>query len=80
MKQWKQAIEQWLDSREDQLVRQIGQLVAVPSVGGPAAGPGKPFGEGAAQVLEVAAALAEEAACGRRMWRAMCSPRSERST
>lgn len=61
MKQWKQAIEQWLDSREDQLVRQIGQLVAVPSVGGPAAGPGKPFGEGAAQVLEVAAALAEEA-------------------
>ena len=61
MKQWKQAIEQWMDRREDQLVRQIGQLVAVPSVGGPAAGPGKPFGEDAARVLEVAAAQAEAA-------------------
>ena len=58
MKQWKQAIEQWIDRKEEQLVRQIGQLVAVPSVGGPDAGPGKPFGEDAARVLEVAAALA----------------------
>ena len=51
MKQWKQAIEQWIDRKEEQLVRQIGQLVAVPSVGGPDAGPGKPFGEDAARVL-----------------------------
>lgn len=61
MKQWKQAIEQWIDRKEEQLIRQIGQLVAVPSVGGPDAGPGKPFGEDAARVLEVAAALAEQA-------------------
>lgn len=61
MTNWNRRIEDWLAGQEDHLLRQIARLVAVPSVGGDSAGPGKPFGAGPAQALEVAAALAEEA-------------------
>lgn len=54
MNQWKRAIETWFTGKEEQMVRQIADLVAVPSVGGESAGPCQPFGEGPAKALEVA--------------------------
>ena len=46
MNRWKRAIETWFTGKEEQMVRQIADLVAVPSVGGESAGPCQPFGEG----------------------------------
>ena len=61
MKPWKTEIDRWLSGREALLVERIGELVAVPSVGGEPEGPEKPFGAGPARALEVAAAQAEAA-------------------
>ena len=44
MNRWKRAIETWFTGKEEQMVRQIADLVAVPSVGGESAGPCQPFG------------------------------------
>ena len=61
MNQWKRAIETWFTGKEEQMVRQIADLVAVPSVGGESAGPCQPFGEGPAKALEVALLQAQAA-------------------
>lgn len=61
MKDWKNKIDAWFAGKEAVLVQRITRLVAVPSVGGESAGPGKPFGEGTAKALEEAVALAREA-------------------
>lgn len=61
MNRWKRAIETWFTGKEEQLVRQIAALVAVPSVGSESAGPGQPFGEGPAKALEVAMTQAQAA-------------------
>ena len=61
MNRWKRAIETWFTGKEEQMVRQIADLVAVPSVGGESAGPCQPFGEGPAKALEVALLQAQAA-------------------
>lgn len=45
MNQWKRAIETWFTGKEEQMVRQIADLVAVPSVGGESAGHASPSGK-----------------------------------
>ena len=45
MNQWKRAIETWFTGKEEQMVRQIADLVAVPSVGGEAQAHASPSGK-----------------------------------
>lgn len=52
----KERISQWVDSHETELIRDIGRLVAVPSVRG-AAEPDAPFGPGPRAALDEAMAL-----------------------
>jgi succinyl-diaminopimelate desuccinylase len=57
----RRRIDDWFDSRRDDLVRDVCRLVRVESVRGEAT-PGKPYGEGPARALETAADLLRE--CG----------------
>ena len=59
MNQWKRAIETWFTGKEEQMVRQIADLVAVPSVEGTPE-PGAPFGPGPKAALAKALEIADE--------------------
>ncbi len=55
----KERISQWVDAHRDELIRDIGRLVAVKSVRGESA-PGAPFGPGPRAALDEALAMCRE--------------------
>ena len=56
---WNERIDQFIQAQRENILRDIGRLVAVPSVEGPAA-PGAPFGPGPRAALAEALAIAAE--------------------
>ena len=56
---WNERIDQFVQAQRENILRDIGRLVAVPSVEGPAA-PGAPFGPGPRAALDEALAIAAE--------------------
>lgn len=56
---WNERIDQFVQAQRENILRDIGRLVAVPSVEGPAA-PGAPFGPGPRAALDEALAIADE--------------------
>ena len=50
---WNERIDQFIQAQRENILRDIGRLVAVPSVEGPAA-PGAPFGPGPRAALDEA--------------------------
>ena len=56
---WNERIDQFIQAQRENILRDIGRLVAVPSVEGPAA-PGAPFGPGPRAALDEALAIAAE--------------------
>ena len=56
---WNERIDQFIQAQRENILRDIGRLVAVPSVEGPAA-PGAPFGPGLRAALDEALAIAAE--------------------
>lgn len=56
---WNERIDQFIQAQRENILRDIGRLVAVPSVEGPAA-PGAPFGPGPRAALDEALAIANE--------------------
>ena len=56
---WNERIDQFIQAQRENILRDIGRLVAVPSVEGPAA-PGAPFGHGPRAALDEALAIAAE--------------------
>lgn len=56
---WNERIDQFIQAQRENILRDIGRLVAVPSVEGPAA-PGAPFGPGPRAALDEALAIADE--------------------
>lgn len=56
---WNERIDQFVQVQRENILRDIGRLVAVPSVEGPAA-PGAPFGPGPRAALDEALAIADE--------------------
>lgn len=59
MQQWEQAIDAFIAQNKQNILRDIGRLVAVPSVEGPAE-PGAPFGAGPKAALEKGLEIAAE--------------------
>ena len=55
---WNERIDQFIQAQRENILRDIGRLVAVPSVEGPAA-PGAPFGPGPRAALDEALAPGE---------------------
>ena len=53
---WNERIDQFIQAQRENILRDIGRLVAVPSVEGPAA-PGAPFGPGPRAALDEALAI-----------------------
>lgn len=56
---YREQIEQWFEDHREEMVKDIMDLVAIPSVDGEAL-PGKPYGEGPAAALDAALKLAEQ--------------------
>ena len=55
---YREQIEQWFEDHREEMVKDIMDLVAIPSVDGEAR-PGKPYGEGPAAALDAALQLAK---------------------
>ena len=53
---YREQIEQWFEDHREEMVKDIMDLVAIPSVDGEAR-PGKPYGEGPAAALDAAIRL-----------------------
>ena len=59
-KETEKRIDEWIDSHQEEYLRDLGELVAVPSVANMGVAEGEfPFGEASAAVLKKAKGLAE---------------------